>query len=174
MSRRPVTVAALALSAAVLSACGTGLQAQTYKETGSENGASTTFGGVAVRNLHVTPPPTGSVITTASQAVLSGVLINESAAEDSLVRASSDAAGTATLMEGAKPATSVSIPPASPVTVSITLSGLTKELRAGDYVTVTLEFSSAGRTTLQVPVRAGDNGLITRPTQQDPYGEPKV
>ena len=50
------------------------------------------------------------------------------------------------------------------------LTGLTKELHAGEYVSLTLIFEKAERTTLQVPIRAGDNGLGTRPAARDPYG----
>ena len=171
MSRRPAVVA-LAVSAALLSACGTGLQAQTYKETGRQDGASTDVAQIAVRNLHVTPPLSGSTIGTDEAAVLAGVLVNEGNSDDSLVGASSDAASAAVLEEAGKPVPAVPVPArgSSSTTWSIVLTGLVTDLHAGQYITVTLSFQKAGRTTVQVPVRAGDNGLEGRVVEQDPYG----
>jgi hypothetical protein len=109
---RLVPLSAVALSAVLLSACGTGLQAKTYSEVGRQDGARVDVGDLSVRNLHVTPPLSGSAIPT----------------------------------------------------------GLTRDLAAGTYVSVTLTFQKAARVTLQVPVRAGDNGLADRQAEQDPYG----
>lgn len=173
MSRRSTTVAAVAVSAALLSACGTGLEAQTYKEVGRQDGGSATSQDVAVRNLYANPPLTGSTIPTDQPAVLTGFLVNTGDTADSLVSASSDVAATTALQEEGKPTPSVAIPARghSTTTWSIVLTGLTKELHAGEYVSVTLTFARAGRTTVQAPIRAGDNGLLDRKPAQDPYRE---
>ena len=176
MSRRPVTAVAVVLSAAVLSACGTGLQAQTYRESGRQDGTNTTLDGVAVRNLYVAPPASGSTIAVADKAVLLGVLVNQGTTSDALVSASTDAAGSATLQENGQPATSIAAPAGGTSTTpwSIVLSGLTAPLQAGRYISVTLVFDKAGRTTVRVPILAGDNGLADRKAAQNPYGEGNV
>jgi copper(I)-binding protein len=173
---RPATAATVvvgALSAMVLSACGTGLQAQTYRESGRQDGGSTTVEGVAVRNLHVTAPLSGSTVSRDESAVIAGVLVNKGTVADALVGASSDVAAAATVEEAGQPTTSIPIPPrgTSTTTWSIVLSGLTRDLKAGQWISVTLVFDKAGRTTVQIPVRAGDNGLGQREAAQDPYGE---
>lgn len=173
MSRRPVTIAALALSATALSACGTGLQAQTYRESGRQDGGSTNLAGIAVRNLHVTPPLSGSTIGAGGTAVIAGILVNQGKRDDTLLNASTDVASVAALAESGQPVGSVPVPAGatSTTTWSIVLSGLTKSLEAGRFINVTLVFEKAGRTTVQVPIRAGDNGLSSRQPEQNPYGE---
>ena len=170
MNRRPVTVSTVVLSAALLSACGTGLHAQTYREVGRADGASTNLSGLQVRNLHVAPPATaGSTIT--GTATLLGTLVNNGDTADALVSGSTDAAASVTLNDSGQPATQVPVPAhgISPSTWSATLNGLTAPLRPGSYITVTLVFDKAGRTVLQVPVRAGDNGVSERSSEQVAY-----
>jgi copper(I)-binding protein len=171
-----VTVALVALCAAALSACGTGLHAKTYSEVGRQDGASTDVGGrdgLAVRDLHVEPPVTGSTLEAGSAATVTGALISNGANADTLLGASSDAAATATLTVGGQQATSVAVPllGMAPTDWAVQLSGLTTALHAGDYISVTLDFEHAGRVTLRVPVRAGDNGLGVRTPEQNPLGE---
>ena len=172
MSRRPVVTALL--SAALLSACGTGLHARTYQEIGRQDGAAADLGGstgIAVRHLHVTPPPSGSAHTAGGTAFVTGGLVNNGTSADALVSASSDVSGAVTLLVDGTPTTEVAIPRlgAAPSTWAIALSDLTRGVPAATYVSVTLEFQRAGRVTLQVPVQPGDNGLDSRTPEQDPY-----
>jgi copper(I)-binding protein len=172
VSRRHLTVAVAVLSAAVLSACGTGFQAQTYRETGRQDAASTDLDSIAVRNLHVQAPTSGRTLASGGQAVLTGTFVNTGDTADSLLSITTDVASSVTLMIDGRQVTEVPIPArgTSPAWTAV-LDGLTKDLHAGDYVSVTLSFARAGRTTLQAPVRAGNNGLGERPPAQDPYGE---
>ena len=173
MNRR--SAAAAVLSVALLSACGTGLEAQTYKETGRQDGGSVDVGGIGVRNLHVSPPQSGSTITTDQPAAVLGVFTNTGDEADALTSASSPAAASVTLTDSGKVVTSIAVPAhgAPSTTWALVMSGLSQELHAGQYVSITLTFAKAGRTTLQVPVRAGDQGLSDREPAQDPYGEGK-
>lgn len=169
---RLVNVAAAAVCAAALSACGTGLQAQTYKEVGRQDGATADLGGLAVRNLYVVAPSDGSVLATGSQAMLTGTFVNAGSADDSLTTLSTDVAGAVSLTVDGAPATAVAVPAGGRSgSWTAVLDGLTKDLRAGQYISVTLNFAGAGRTTVQVPVRAGENGLRDRAPAQDPYHE---
>ena len=90
---------------------------------------------------------------------------------DALVSATSDVAGTVTLLVAGTPTTSVAIPAqgTAPQDWAISLGGLTRDLEPATYVTVTLQFERAGRVTLDVPVHAGDTGLEDREAEQEPY-----
>lgn len=171
-SRARGALAAL-LAAATLSACGTGLQAGTYQQNTRQDVASVDLEGVSVRNLHATAGTTDGTIPAGGSAVVSGVLVNNTNAADRLRDVSSDLASEVTLTAGGQPATGVEIPPGgSATTWTAVLGGVREQVRPGQYVTVTLTFAVAGRATVQVPVRAGANGLESRPVLQDPYGEP--
>lgn len=169
---RPLTVAAAVLSATVLSACGTGLQAQTYKEIGRQDSARTDLDHLSIRNLYVEGPADDNLLATGKQAVLTGSFVNTGTTDDSLTTLSTDVAGSVALMMDDKSATAIDVPAGgSAGSWTAVLDGLTKDLHAGEYVSVTLTFAHAGRTTLKVPVRAGDNGLKARKPAQDPYSE---
>lgn len=176
MSRRPVTLVALLASAAVAAGCGTGLQAQTYKETGRHDGATATVGGregVAVQRIHVTGPASGSTYAAGDAALATGGLVNNGTTSDALIGASSDIAPAVSLLVDGKPVQQVQLPPAgaAPAGWALQLTGLSREVHVGTYVTIALEFQRAGKVTLQVPVDAGDNGLRQRTADEDPYKE---
>ena len=169
MSRR---AAAVLLTATVLSGCGTGLQAQTYKETGRSDGASADLEALAIRDLHIEAPTSGTTLAAGSSAVLTGTLVNHGSAQDTLTAVTSDAASTVTLAQDDHPATSIAIPAGgADSTWTATLTGLSAAASAGSYISVTLTFSSAGQTTLQVPVALGNSNLDSREVNQQPYGE---
>ena len=170
--RGKLPAAALVTGALLLSGCGTGLQATTYtKEKAPRDFAVASVADLAVRNLAIAPPATGDTFAKGDTATLSGAVINTGTQDDELIGVETDAAGASSLLVDGKPVPSVPVAAgtdASSWTASLT--GLTRELRAGQYVTVTLVFAKAGRLSdLQVPVRAGDTGLDTRPAAQDPY-----
>ena len=102
MSRRPVNVAALVVGTALLSACGTGLQAKTYTESGRQDSGIADLGALAVRNVHVNEPTTQNVVAAGSEATVSGVLVNAGTEDDALVGASSPVA-TSTRMRARAP-----------------------------------------------------------------------
>ena len=174
MSRRRIATSLVALTAAALLAgCGTGLEATTIKETGREDGASTDVGGlngIAVRRLHVAAGLEAGH-AAGGTAYVTGGLINSSGSADALVGASSDVAGSVTLVVDGTPTTQVALPAqgVAPSGWAIALNGLTQDLAPASYVRVTLEFQRAGRVTLDVPVHAGDTGLKDREEAQDPY-----
>lgn len=174
MSRRPVSALALLASAALLTGCGTGLEARTYQEVGREDGAAVNVGGLnglGVRQLHVEPPATGTQVDAGSTALVTGGLVNSGGSADALVGATSDVAGSVQLLVDGTPTTEVAIPAggAAPQGWALALSGLSRALSPATYIQVTLEFRRAGRVTLQVPVYAADQGLDQRSPDQDPY-----
>lgn len=180
MSRRPVRLAA-ALAAAplglsVLSACGTGLHARTYSEIGRQDGAHANLAGlegIAVRNLYVEPAATGTTLDAGGTAFVTGSLVNNGTTADELLSATSDAAASVTLLQGGTETSAVPIPPLAlaPDGWQLRLDNLTHPVLPGTYIEVTLVFAHAGHVDLQVPARAGDNGLTVRTPEQDPYAE---
>jgi copper(I)-binding protein len=167
---RLVNVAALAAAAALLSACGTGLAAKTYSETGRRDSGDADLGTIAVRNVHIDEPATQNVVAAGAEATVSGVIVNSGTTDDALVGASSPVAASARLKEGAADVAVIPVPAKGTAsTWRIVLTGISKPLRAGQFISLTLEFKDAGHTTIQVPVRAGNNGLDTRPEAQNPY-----
>ena len=170
LSSRLVAVAA---SAALLSGCGTGLYAHTYQQTGRSDGTSRDLETLALRNLHILPPASGDTHLPGSDAVLTGALVNKGEQADTLTSVTSPAAATVTLTQAGKPVSIVQIPAGGTAGEwTAVLTGVTEPLRAGTYVSVTLTFTSGGRTTLTVPVRLGDgqSGLEDREVHQEPYG----
>lgn len=174
MSRRPASALAAVVSAALLTGCGTGLEARTYQETGRTDGVLADVGGrsgIAVRHLHIAAPATGEAHEAGSTAFVVGGLVNNGASGDALTGASSTVAAAVSLLVDGSPTTQVALPArgAAPQTWAIALSGLTRALAPATYVEVTLQFAKAGRVTLRVPVEPGDTGLEHREEAQDPY-----
>lgn len=178
MSRRPVTVALVStavLTATLLSGCGTGLQNQTYQETGRQDTTHADAGTLAIRNVFIEPPASGNALPKGGTAVLHGDFVNKSDTEDALVGVRTDIAAAAELQLDGQPATSIVIPArgVSDAKATVLLKDLTRDVKVGEYVTVTFTFKRAGATELQVPVHAGDTGLGTREPAQDPYHKPE-
>lgn len=175
---RPVStyVAATVLGALVLTGCGTGLQAQTYKKRDQGEVSGANVGGIDLRGLAVAAPSDGGKLAKGGDATLTGVLINGTDQPDTLVSVTSDAATSTVLSAGSATGGTEVVVPAGSLTTdpwSATLRGLTEDLYPGQFVDVTFEFKTAGRVKVSVPVQSGDNGVDTRPTR-DPYreGEP--
>lgn len=175
MSRRPVTAVAVLLSAVALSACGTGLKAVTYQETGRVDGAVADVGGrtgVAVRHLHVAPPQEGTVLEAGSTALVLGGISSRAGADDVLLSASSQAALATVLTVDGVPVDEIGVPARRTADPdwAIRLDGLVSGLHVAQSIELTLVFRDAGRVTLSVPVLPGDNDLEDREPAQDPYG----
>lgn len=155
MSRRAVAtpVAVLCLSLA-LSACGAGRGAQTYKQRTTADSTNAQVSMVDIRGLQVQAPTSGDVLVKGGDALVTGRFVNNAAAADSLVSATSPVAASVTLTLDGKPVTAVPLPSLAitPGTYGLTLTGLVADVRIGSYVPIELSFARAGRTTVQVPV----------------------
>jgi copper(I)-binding protein len=174
VSRRSATAAAL-LAVGLLSGCGTGLEAQTYHPRTPGDSTHATAGDLELRALAIEPLQEGQSFDVGGQAVVTGVFVNKGDVDDELVDATTEAAASVVLQSENDDDT-VRIPAGgrSANDWVLVLDNLSAPLRPGQYVTVTLEFDKAGRTTVSVPVRAGDGsaegGLESREIEQDPYG----
>lgn len=175
-SFRPMPLVAALAAAAVATGCGTGLEAKTYKETGRQDGGFATIGGrtgIHVQRLLVSGPAVGSSFAAGETAFATGGLVNNGPTADALIGASSDVSAAVTLLVDGQPVQEVPLPAGgvAPTGWSLGLTSLSRELRVGTYVTIDLEFQRAGKTSLRVPVEAGDNGLTSRTPEEDPYAE---
>ena len=167
MSRRVATTVGLMSCALALSACGTGREAQTYKQRTTADSTNATVSTVDLRGLQIQAPTAGGVLAKGSDAMLTGRFVNNADVADTLVSASSPAATSVQLTRDGKPVASVPLPSLkiTPGSYGLTLTGLVADLRPGTYVPVQLDFAKAGRTTVQVVVlEASYDAASPRPT----------
>lgn len=160
MSRRHVAAAVTGLLClASVAGCATGQHAQTYQPH-TYDYLNVDQGGVAIRNLAVDGPLGGTgAIPAGGTARVTGTLVGQADAGDALTGASSPDADSVALEQGGKPAASIDIPKLGRAGEwAIVLTGTHTALRGGAYVSLTLTFANAGRTTLLVPVRTTGSG----------------
>lgn len=164
--RRPALAAVVCV--ALLSGCGTGLQAQTYKARSGGSTVGKTFGGLALRGLAIDVNATDA----SAPPQLTGVIVNDGTEDDQLVGATSSAASSVQfLSQSGAPVLNLPAGRGSGTDWALQLEGLRAPLLPGTFVEVELQFAKAGRTTVSIPVRTTDNGLKDRKAAQDPYHE---
>ncbi len=156
MSRHPHRlVTALAVGAVVvsLSACGAGLDAQTYQERNNAGSTDTAVGSLAVRNVFIEAPSRGDVYEEGDDATATITVTNVSPEPDSLVEVTTDAAEEVTVLVDGEEG-EVEVPPLGSTgsLVTLELRGLTREIRTGEFVTMTLRFAENGTSEILVPV----------------------
>ena len=157
-----------------LAACGTGREAQTYKQRTTADSTNAQVSTVDIRGLQVLAPTAGEVLAKGADAPVTGRFVNNAEADDTLVSATSPAATSVVLTQGGKPVGSVPLPSLTitPGSYGLTLTGLVADLRPGSYVPIELDFAKAGRTTVQVPVLGPSyNDAKPRPTSTN-FSEP--
>jgi copper(I)-binding protein len=151
LSHRLVLVAAVALIPA-LAGCEAGNNAPTLSFHYPTDAAGTAVGDLSIRNVFVLGAPLGRDLATGESASVFLALVN-TGAPDKLVKIT--AAGTAASVT--LPASGVPVVDGHPVFYSgpmaqIVLHDLTRPLRSGSDIMLTLVFQNAGPVTLQVPV----------------------
>jgi len=80
-----------------LSACGAGRGAQTYKQRTTADSTNAQVSMVDIRGLQVQAPTSGDVLVKGGDALVTGRFVNNAAAADSLVSATSPVAASVTL-----------------------------------------------------------------------------
>lgn len=147
-ARRVVAIAAATAALASLSACGTNFGAQTNQQYQAAAGANHRSGDIEALGLVLVSNKDGS-------ATVAGSLLNTTRSVEQLTGI------TARSLEGKKLAASADNSPARldlPVDQSVqlgehkTLVAFVDGVRAGGYVTLTLEFSDSPSVTIDVPV----------------------
>jgi copper(I)-binding protein len=157
-ARRTTTLLAAGLLPLALTACGVGLDPQTYKERTTQDAINAQVGALALRNVGIEPPAAGQLeLGVGKDAQLTMAIVNPADTKDTLTAAASPAAASTELVDGTGHAvTSVDVPAHGSIEspqFGVVLRGLTKALRPGIYVEVTLVFANNGRAKLSVPVR---------------------
>jgi copper(I)-binding protein len=149
-ARRSATFLAAGLLPLALTACGVGLDPQTYKERTTQDAANAQAGGLALRNVAIAPPASGEKeLAAGTDAQLTLSIINPGEEKDTLTGVTSPASSSAKLVDGSgHEVTSVDIPAeggAQAGEFGVVLVGLTNALRPGMYVDVTFVFATNGR-----------------------------
>jgi copper(I)-binding protein len=151
-----VTVlAATALLPLTLTACGSNRSPQTYEERPTVDAAQASMGDLELRNITV-KPPRGEEYAVGEEATATLSIVNMGEAGDRLIGATSSAATSVELVDDTGAVQDrLEIPPLGAVgsgDFSLRLKGLTKAIRPGQHLELSLAFTRAGRRTLSVPV----------------------
>jgi copper(I)-binding protein len=151
--RRLATVAAASLLPLVLTACGAGLQAQTYQFRNQWSATNAAIGALAVRNLSVLPPSEGMTYEPGEDAEVRFTIVNDGSEEDRLLEITSDAASSVEVQVAGEQG-EVTLPPLSSTgqESGAVLRGITRPLRTGEYVEMTLRFEVNGVLEVLVPI----------------------
>jgi copper(I)-binding protein len=153
-ARRTAALIGAPVLALSLAGCGAGLNANTYLSRNLDDAANADVGEISLRNVYVASPEQGIEIPQGDEAELLLFIANNSQTADRLVSVDTDAAGSTDIRFEGRSASSVEVPPASLIgdQLVVELSGLTRPLRAGEYLDVTMRFERAGERRVQVPV----------------------
>ena len=148
------TVVAAGSAAVALTACGAGAQPLTYEERNSASATELSVGELELREVAVEGPE--EFVHEAGETLeVSLVVINSTNEEDALVEVTTDAATSVELLEDGRSVDELTVPARGALREgTLSLVDTTRELRAGEYVELTLRFEGNGSETLLVPVRS--------------------
>lgn len=150
---RGLAVAAATVLVSAAAGCDAGSNAPTQQWHQSTPGASRDLGKIAIRNVFILGPDPASTLPVGASAGLFLALVNDGSSADRLVSISArrDAASV-TMPTGGIAVTANGRVLLQGPAPEIVLHHLTRSLRGGQYIPVTLNFQNAGSTTLPVPV----------------------
>jgi copper(I)-binding protein len=164
-----VRLAACGLAAAVaLSGCGAGQVTQTSTQEPGVNGTLATVGPISLRNIHLRAPQTSDYVRAGHQAELLFVAVNGSPdVNDKLVSITSDIGSVSLTGDTSVPANGVlvvgepdgQIAPLESAEKADTAKAeiaLSKPITNGLTYNITFDFDKAGKTTVAVPISAGE------------------
>jgi copper(I)-binding protein len=154
LSRYRLATGLLALATAVsVSACGASLDAQTYQERNNAESTNGAVGALAVRNVAIEAPSDDKGYEVGEDATVVLTVTNAANQPDRLVEVTSSAAQEVVVLAGGRERDMV-VPPLGSTGsfVTLELRGLTRALRPGEYVDLTLRFEDNGSEELLVPV----------------------
>lgn len=177
-ARSRTRMATAALVAVTTAGCGSGLNPQTYEQRTAADATNDAVGALAVRNLSVLPPAEGETLAAGADAPLTMTVVSEDTEPDQLVSINSDAARAVQVTRQGRPAQLVVPPLGVAEGYEVKLMGLTRKLRAGEYVNLELVFANNGRKLMPVPVavtgRPGEKRKGYHPAETDSNGDPIV
>ena len=164
----PRRLAAAGLLTLSLTGCGAGLEAQTYQKRIVGDATNVDLGTLAVRNISVSPPTNGRTYEAGGEARGVFTVANSGTEPDVLLGVTSPEADEVVVTTNGLPG-SLRVPGQGTTGTSagLVLRGLSKDLIAGQYITLVLRFERAG--TLEVLVPVAVTGRTQRPGRT---GEP--
>lgn len=160
--------AGLAACGLVLTGCGTGQIAQTATQEPAINGSSANIGEVALRNVHLQAVQESDFLQPGTPVQLMFVAANNSPdTDDKLVGVASDVGPVKLTGDTALPARSAlvvgspdgqsEVTPMGSTTATTAEVTLSKPITNGLTYNFTFDFEKAGRTTVAVPISAGES-----------------
>jgi copper(I)-binding protein len=158
--RRLLLASAVALLP-VLAGCEAGSQAPTLNFHVPTDAATKDTGDILIRNAFVLGAPLGSQLQPGGTASLFFSVLT-SGTSDRLLRISAPGSATSVTLPGGSLAVTTSHPVLlnGPQTKAF-LVGLTRQIRGGSTLNITLTFQNAGQVTLTVPVMARASHFVT-------------
>lgn len=159
---RPLALAVVVVTAAVLSGCGASRDAQTYQRRIQGSSTDTAVGTLSLRNVSVVAPEEGGTHPAGSDAEVTITVTSNTPEPDRLVSASSPDAEDVAVLEDDQPG-QLEVPPLGTTGngVGLRLEGLRAPVRTGEYVRLSLRFEVNGTVDLMVPVQL--TGQADRP-----------
>ena len=154
MTSRRISTGLLAVATAMsVSACGASLDAQTYQERNNAESSNAAVGQLAIRDVAVAPPRSAKGYEVGDDAIVKITVTNAGTEPDRLIEVTSSAAREVAVIAGEKEGDLV-VPPLGSTGSFVTfeLRGLTRALRPGEYVDLSLRFADNGTTDLLAPV----------------------
>ncbi len=166
-TRLTAAAAGLAACGLIVTGCSAGQIAQTATQEPAVNGTSANVADIALRNVHLQAVQTGDFLQPGTAVQLMFVAANNSVdVNDKLVGVTSAVGAVALTGDMALPANSALVVgspdgqaearpmgSAEPATAEVTLS---KPITNGLTYDFTFEFEKAGKTTVAVPISAGE------------------
>lgn len=166
--RRATGAIAAAVLVAVCAGCGSsaGLGAAPLTEAGSvTEGETARIGRIQVENAFVLGAEEGERLPAGGRASVILTLVNNGPS-DHLADVHSDAAESVTISGGRITAPRDGLVQVGSSSHQIVLDGLTDSLDAGSFVTLTLRFSNAGATRMELPVLPRGGAYEQLPTPE--------
>ncbi len=150
---RGLAVAAVTALVPAIAGCEAGANSPTQQWHQPTPGASATLNQISISNMFVLGPGTASTLPAGASASLFLALANNGTGTDRLVSISAPgAASSVTMPRGGVALAGQGVALLQGPAPVVVLRHLTRPLRGGQNVAVTLYFQNAGKITLRVPV----------------------
>jgi copper(I)-binding protein len=154
-----------------VSACGAGLDAQTYQQRIQAETSDASVGQLALRNIGVEAPSEGAVYEVGDDATATITVTNGGSQPDTLVEVTSSAASEVVVLAFGEEGGDLFVPGLGSTgdLVTLELRGLTRPLRTGEYVDLSFRFEDNGSTQVLAPIAL--TGETDRPVYTGEYEE---
>ena len=154
MKTRRLALGLLAVATSLsVTACGAGMDAQTYQERNNASSSNATAGALELRNIAVEAPGSDEGYEIGDDATVVITVTNRGGEDDRLVEVTSSAADEVAVIAGGQERDMVVPAGGSTVeAVTLELRGLTRPLRPAEYVDLAFRFADNGTVEVLAPV----------------------